>query len=131
MTAIIQGAIAARKEGIDARPEIMIPLVGTIREMELSEELVRKVANKHISESGVDLPYKVGTMIETPRGAIIAGQLAAKSEFFSFGTNDLTQMTFGYSRDDIGKFLNGYLEKGILMHDPFQVFAPIVRNFVY
>ncbi|HPE68088.1 MAG TPA: pyruvate, phosphate dikinase [Thermotogota bacterium] len=118
--AIIGAAIDLKKEGVDARPEIMIPLVGHQNELKMLEKIVKEEADRMIKEAGVDLPYLVGTMIEVPRGALTADEVAQYAEFFSFGTNDLTQMTFGFSRDDAGKFLKDYLEKGILEFDPFK-----------
>ncbi len=119
--AIIGAAIELKKEeGIDVEPEIMIPLVGHVNEIKYLKGIIKEVADKMIEESGVDLKYKIGTMIEVPRAAVTADQIAQEAEFFSFGTNDLTQMTFAFSRDDIGKFLPEYLEKKILDHDPFK-----------
>jgi len=119
--AIIGAVIELKKEeDIDVIPEIMIPLVGHINELKYVKKVVTETADALIKESGIDLTYKVGTMIEIPRAAITADQIAQEAEFFSFGTNDLTQMTFGFSRDDVGKFLPEYLEKGILEHDPFK-----------
>ncbi|MDK2885463.1 MAG: pyruvate, orthophosphate dikinase [Thermosipho sp. (in: thermotogales)] len=119
--AIIGAAIELKKEeGIDVIPEIMIPLVGHLNELKYVKKVVTETADALIKESGVELTYKVGTMIEIPRAALTADQIAQEAEFFSFGTNDLTQMTFGFSRDDVGKFLPEYLEKGILEHDPFK-----------
>ncbi|MEL7499405.1 MAG: pyruvate, phosphate dikinase [Planctomycetota bacterium] len=117
--AIIEAACAVAKQGIDVMPEIMIPLIGTKAELEYLEAIVRKVADEIISREGSDVKYLVGTMIEIPRAALTADQVAESAEFFSFGTNDLTQMTFGYSRDDIGTFLPDYLEKKMLEVDPF------------
>ncbi len=119
--AIIEAALNLKKKGIKAIPEIMIPLTGTFEEMKMQEKIVRDTAEKVIAERKEKIDYLVGTMIEIPRAALIADRIAESAEFFSFGTNDLTQMTFGYSRDDAGKFLPVYLEKGILKHDPFQV----------
>ena len=119
--AIIGAAIALKKRGVTAKPEIMIPLTGTLAEMKMQEEIVRDTAKKVIEETGETIDYLVGTMIEIPRAALTADEIAQSAEFFSFGTNDLTQMTFGYSRDDAGKFLPIYIEKGILKHDPFEV----------
>ena len=119
--AIIEAAINLKGKGTNAIPEIMIPLTGTLEEMKMQEDIVRKTVNKVFEERGDKVDYLVGTMVETPRAALVADQIAESAEFFSFGTNDLTQMTFGYSRDDAGKFLPVYLEKGILKHDPFQV----------
>jgi pyruvate, orthophosphate dikinase len=118
--AIFQAACEVKKKGIDARPEVMIPLVGTLKELELTTEMVRRVASEVIQAAGVDVPVIVGTMIEIPRAVLVADKLAAIAEFFSFGTNDLTQMTFGYSRDDAGTFLPDYIDKKILPKDPFE-----------
>ncbi len=119
--AIIEAALNCKAKGIDAKPEIMVPLIGTIEEFKLQETIIRATADKVFEEKGAKCEYMVGTMIEIPRAALTADQVAEAAEFFSFGTNDLTQMTFGYSRDDAGKFLPVYLEKGILKVDPFQV----------
>ncbi len=119
--AIIEAALNLKKRGVNALPEIMIPLTGTLKEMKMQEEIVRNTAEKVFAEKKDRIDYLVGTMIEVPRAAITADEIAESAEFFSFGTNDLTQMTFGYSRDDAGKFLPVYLQKGILKHDPFQV----------
>jgi pyruvate,orthophosphate dikinase len=119
--AILQAAITLKKRGIDARPEIMVPLTSTDAEMKMQEVLIRETAKKVFEEMGSEVSFEVGTMIEIPRATIIADKLAQTAEFFSVGTNDLTQMTFGFSRDDIGKFLPIYLDKGILKHDPFQI----------
>ncbi|MEW5299832.1 MAG: hypothetical protein WDW36_002807 [Sanguina aurantia] len=119
--AIFEAAVNSTKAGIEVHPEIMVPLVGGHAELANQEQLIRQVATEVFAEGGVSVPYKVGTMIEVPRAALMAGSIAATAEFFSFGTNDLTQMTYGYSRDDVGKFLPVYLEKGILQYDPFQV----------
>lgn len=119
--AIIEAAMNLQEKGIDARPEIMIPLIGTADEFKLQESIVREVAEQIFAERGKKTDYMVGTMIEIPRAALTADLVAKNAEFFSFGTNDLTQMTFGYSRDDAGKFLPVYLEKGLLKEDPFQV----------
>jgi len=118
--AVIKAAIDLKKEGLNPIPEIMIPLVGMESELETLRELVTTEADKLIKESGVDLEYHVGTMIEVPRGALTADEVAKHADFFSFGTNDLTQMTFGFSRDDAGKFIKEYLERGILEFDPFK-----------
>ena len=118
--AIIEAALNLKAKGINAHPEIMIPLIGTLKEFELQEKIVRETANKVFEEKNDKIDYKVGTMIEIPRAALTADKIASKAEFFSFGTNDLTQMTFGYSRDDAGKFLPVYIDKGILKVDPFQ-----------
>jgi pyruvate,orthophosphate dikinase len=98
----------------------MIPLVGEVKELKYVKDIVVRIADEIIAKSGLDLKYMVGTMIEIPRAALLADEIATEAEFFSFGTNDLTQMTFGYSRDDAGKFLPVYLEKNILKVDPFQ-----------
>lgn len=119
--AIIQAAVAQTKAGVIVRPDIMIPLIGTTAELELSEKMARATAQSVMDDAGVTVEYKVGTMIEIPRAALLADKIAETAEFFSFGTNDLTQMTFGYSRDDIGKFIKGYLDKKILPYDPFIV----------
>ena len=120
--AIIGAAIQLRKEGKNPMPEIMVPLVGKHYEFEQQEEIIRATAAKLFEEEGVEpFEFKVGTMIEIPRAALTADAVAARAEYFSFGTNDLTQMTFGYSRDDIASFLPVYLEKKILKVDPFQV----------
>ncbi len=119
--AIMEAACAVARRGVRVSPEIMIPLTGTMAEMRLTGDMTRRVADRVIADTGVTVPYTVGTMIEVPRASLVAGQLAEVAEFFSFGTNDLTQMTFGYSRDDIGKFLPFYLEKKLLPADPFAV----------
>ena len=118
--AIIEAACDLKKEGLDPKPEIMVPLIGTVKELKLQEDIIRSVASKVMEEKGVEVDYMVGTMIEIPRAALTANEVAEVAEFFSFGTNDLTQMTFGYSRDDAAKFLPIYIEKGILKQDPFQ-----------
>ncbi|MNQ93038.1 Pyruvate, phosphate dikinase [compost metagenome] len=119
--AIIEATLNLKKAAIKTFPEIMIPLTGTPAEMEMQKKIVDQTAEQVFLEYGERIDYKVGTMIEVPRAALVADKIAHCAEFFSFGTNDLTQMTFGYSRDDAGKFLPFYLEKGILEHDPFQV----------
>jgi len=118
--AIFQAACDVKRDGVDARPEVMIPLVGTVGELQILTDMVRRVAAEIIKSSGVQIPVVVGTMIEIPRATLIADKLAETAEFFSFGTNDLTQMTFGYSRDDAGSFLPEYVEKKILPKDPFE-----------
>ncbi|MBE6042881.1 MAG: pyruvate, phosphate dikinase [Clostridium thermopalmarium] len=119
--AVIEAAIHVKKEkGYDIVPEIMIPLVGEAKELKYVKDIVVKIADEIIAKSGVDLKYLVGTMIEVPRAAVTADEIAKEADFFSFGTNDLTQMTFGFSRDDSGKFLNSYYEKNIYEFDPFQ-----------
>ena len=118
--AIIEAAICVKKgKGYDVKPEIMIPLVGEIKELKYVKDLIVKEATSIIEESGIDLEYKIGTMIEIPRAAITADEIAKEAEFFSFGTNDLTQMTFGFSRDDAGNFLKDYYDKKIYEQDPF------------
>ncbi|MDG5799789.1 pyruvate, phosphate dikinase [Marinilabiliaceae bacterium ANBcel2] len=119
--AIIEAALNLKAKGVDARPEIMVPLIGTCKEFQLQAEIIHTTAKKVFEEKGDTIDYLVGTMIEIPRAALTAGDVAKEADFFSFGTNDLTQMTFGYSRDDAGTFLPIYLEKGILKEDPFQV----------
>jgi pyruvate, orthophosphate dikinase len=119
--AIIEAALNLKARGIEAKPEIMIPLTGTLAEMQLQEQIVRDTIKVIFAERKDEIHHLVGTMIEVPRAALVADQIATSAEFFSFGTNDLTQMTFGYSRDDAGKFLPVYIEKGILKRDPFEV----------
>ena len=118
--AIFEATASLVKEGIKAMPEVMIPLVGSHSEYENQEKIVRDAADRVVNETGVDFKYLVGTMIELPRACLTADKIAQKAEFFSFGTNDLTQTTYGFSRDDIGGFLPDYLENNILDHDPFQ-----------
>lgn len=120
-TAILEAALNLKKEGISITPEIMVPLVGLVSEFEEQEKIIRNTARKVFDKRKDQVPYMVGTMIEVPRAALTAEHIAERAEFFSFGTNDLTQMTFGYSRDDAGKFLKVYLEKGLLKEDPFEV----------
>src|SRR3989454_11061507 len=117
--AIIEAACRLNKEGVKIVPEIMIPLVGTLKELRDQKTVVDRVAADAMKEQGVKIKYLVGTMIEVPRGSIVADQIAQDAEFFSFGTNDLTQLTFGFSRDDVGKFLKIYQDKKILERDPF------------
>jgi len=119
--AIIEAALNLKARGITAKPEIMIPLVGKVEELKMQTEIVRSTTEKVFAERNMTIDYMVGTMIEVPRAALTADEIAEVAEFFSFGTNDLTQMTFGYSRDDAGKFLEVYKEKGILKVDPFEV----------
>lgn len=119
--AILSAAIDLKREGLDPHPEIMVPLTGILYEFEAQEDVIRKEAADLFKEEGIEIPFKVGTMIEIPRAALTADRIASRAEYFSFGTNDLTQMTFGYSRDDIASFLPTYLEKKILSVDPFQV----------
>jgi pyruvate,orthophosphate dikinase len=119
--AIMEAACTVAAEGAHVEPEIMIPLTGTVGEMQLTYEQTKKVADGIVAEMGVPVRYLIGTMIEVPRAALIADKIAKIAEFFSFGTNDLTQMTFGYSRDDVAKFLPEYLQKNLLPSDPFSV----------
>ncbi len=119
--AIMEAALNLKAKKVDAHPEIMVPLVGTLEEFKLQEKIIRETIEKVFKERNDRMDYKVGTMIEVPRAALTADLIAEKAEFFSFGTNDLTQMTFGYSRDDAGKFLPVYIKKGILKSDPFEV----------
>ena len=119
--AILGAAIDLKREGFDPHPEIMVPLTGILYEFEAQENVIRGEAAKLFEEEGMEIEFKVGTMIEIPRAALTADRIATRAEYFSFGTNDLTQMTFGYSRDDIASFLPVYLEKKILKVDPFQV----------
>ncbi len=119
--AILSAAIDLKREGLDPHPEIMVPLTGILYEFEAQEKVIRNEAAALFAEEGVEIPFKVGTMIEIPRAALTADRIASRAEYFSFGTNDLTQMTFGYSRDDIASFLPVYLDKKILKVDPFQV----------
>mmetsp|Transcript_26656 Transcript_26656/g.44671 ORF Transcript_26656/g.44671 Transcript_26656/m.44671 type:complete len:970 (-) Transcript_26656:323-3232(-) len=118
---IIEAACNVAKDGCVVQADIMVPLVGTVEEYLNQEKLIRRMAKTVFAEKGIEVPYRVGTMIEIPRAALMAGQIAEHAEFFSFGTNDLTQMTFGYSRDDVGKFVGDYMAKGILKADPFEV----------
>lgn len=119
--AIIEATLNLKAKGIISKPEIMVPLVGTLKEFEMQEQIIRNTAKTVFEERNDTIDYLVGTMIEIPRAALVADKIAQKADFFSFGTNDLTQMTFGYSRDDAGKFLPIYIEKGILKVDPFEV----------
>jgi len=117
--AIVEAACRQVKKGVKVFPEIMVPLVADVNEFKIVRELIVEVAEDAITKSGVDLNYKIGTMIELPRAAMTAGDIAKEADFFSFGTNDLTQTAFGLSRDDSGSFLNEYLDKGLLTRDPF------------
>jgi len=119
--AIIEAALNLKAKKINTHPEIMVPLTGTLAEMKMQEKIIRDTIAKVFEERGETIDFMVGTMIEIPRAALTADEIAKSAEFFSFGTNDLTQMTFGYSRDDAGKFLPTYIDKGILKNDPFQV----------
>jgi len=118
--AILQAAAVVKKRGIEVLPEIMIPLVGHVNELKTVQNDLEAEAKKVVAESGIDIPYMFGTMIEIPRACLVADKLAEYAQFFSFGTNDLTQMTFGYSRDDSGKFLQPYIAQKILAIDPFE-----------
>jgi pyruvate,orthophosphate dikinase len=117
--AILEAAAKCISEGLTVHPEIMIPLVGHVEELRRQKAIVDETAKKVMEEKGVHVPYRVGTMIEVPRGALTAAEIAEVADFFSFGTNDLTQTTFGFSRDDAGRFLTHYVEAGILPRDPF------------
>jgi len=119
--AIIEAAINVKEAGFDPKPEIMVPLIGTVEEFKMQADIINATAKKVFAEKGTKVEYLVGTMIEIPRAALTADIIGKEAEFFSFGTNDLTQMTYGYSRDDAGTFLPIYIEKGILKDDPFQV----------
>jgi pyruvate, orthophosphate dikinase len=119
--AILGAALELKKEGVETHPEIMVPLTGILYEFAAQEKVIRETAAQLFKEVGDSIDFKVGTMIEIPRAALTANRIASKAEFFSFGTNDLTQMTFGYSRDDIASFLPAYLDMKILKNDPFQV----------
>jgi pyruvate, orthophosphate dikinase len=119
--AIFEAAIRAKRRGIDVRPEIMIPLVSTLKEFEHQRQILEETARRTLGAMGEEVPYTIGTMIELPRAALTADEIASKAEFFSFGTNDLTQTTLGMSRDDAGRFLPSYVERGIYADDPFQV----------
>jgi pyruvate,orthophosphate dikinase len=117
--AIFEAACELKAKGIDVKPEVMVPLVGTVKEYELQRDIIVSVAEKVMAQKKVKVDYLVGTMIEIPRACITADEFASQAEFFSFGTNDLTQMTFGYSRDDAGIFLPEYVDRKILPTDPF------------
>src|SRR5207237_151410 len=117
--AIFEAAVAVAKEGVKVFPEVMIPLVGGPKEMAHQKKIIRRVAEEVFAEKERRVEYLVGTMIELPRACLVAPDIAAEAEFFSFGTNDLTQMTYGFSRDDIAKFLPSYVEAGIVKQDPF------------
>lgn len=119
--AIIEAALNVKARGIDVHPEIMVPLVGVVKELQMQADIINRTAQTVFAERGDTVPYKIGTMIEVPRAALVADQIATVADFFSFGTNDLTQMTFGYSRDDAPKFLKFYKELGIIKTDPFEV----------
>ena len=119
--AIIEAALACKQRGIDVHPEIMVPLVGSLKELQNQADVIHATAAKVFEEKGTSIRYKVGTMIEVPRAALTANEIATVADFFSFGTNDLTQMTFGFSRDDAPKFLKFYKEHGVIKTDPFEV----------
>ncbi|MCB1933638.1 MAG: pyruvate, phosphate dikinase, partial [Candidatus Accumulibacter sp.] len=118
--AIIEAALNMRTKGFDVKAEIMVPLVGTVREFNAQAKVIRKTADAVFAERGEKIDYMVGTMIETPRAALVADSIGQQAEFFSFGTNDLTQMAMGFSRDDAGKFLPSYLKDGMYERDPFE-----------
>lgn len=119
--AILTAACELKKEGKNPKPEIMVPLIGILYEFKQQKEVILKTAKEVFEKEGIEVKFEIGTMIEVPRAALTADKIASEAEYFSFGTNDLTQMTFGYSRDDIASFLPVYLEKKILSVDPFQV----------
>jgi pyruvate,orthophosphate dikinase len=133
--AIFEATVELTRKGYKVKPEVMIPLVGIAKEFTILKEQVIKVADGIMKKENLKFDYKVGTMIEIPRACVIADKIAEEAEFFSFGTNDLTQMTFGFSRDDSGKFLPEYIEKGILEKDPFATLdregvGPLVKMAV-
>ena len=119
--AIMEAALELKKEGIQAVPEIMVPLTGIVYEFKAQKEIIEKTIQEVFAENNDSVEYKIGTMIEIPRASLTAHKIAEEADFFSFGTNDLTQLTFGYSRDDVAKFLPMYIDKGILKQDPFAV----------
>jgi pyruvate,orthophosphate dikinase len=119
--AILEAAVRAMRRGIVVKPEIMIPLVSTVKEFENQRAIIENVAERVLGGMGEKIPYLIGTMIELPRAALTAAKIAESAEFFSFGTNDLTQTTLGLSRDDAGRFLPSYIDRGILADDPFQI----------
>jgi len=119
--AIFEAAVAVAKDGVKVFPEVMIPLTATLKEMVNQADIVKRVAEEVFAEKERKVDYLVGTMIELPRAALVAGEIAQEAQFFSFGTNDLTQTTFGFSRDDVNKILPTYIEEGILKQDPFAV----------
>jgi pyruvate,orthophosphate dikinase len=122
--AIFQAVCDCKKKGIEVKPEVMIPLVGDVKELEVEKEIVDRVAGEVFAKRGVKVDYLVGTMIELPAAALSAGEIAQQAQFFSFGTNDLTQTTFGISRDDCGKIINAYVKRKIWPADPFAVLDP-------
>ena len=119
--AILSAACELKKEGKNPMPEIMVPLIGTLYELKQQKEVIQATAKEVFAAEGIEVEFEIGTMIEIPRAALTADRIATEAQYFSFGTNDLTQMTFGYSRDDIASFLPVYLDKKILKVDPFQV----------
>jgi pyruvate,orthophosphate dikinase len=118
--AVFEAAVRAKRRGIDVHPEIMVPLVSTVEEFSHQRAILESVAEQVLGGMGEEVDYTIGTMIELPRAALTADEIAAEADFFSFGTNDLTQTTLGLSRDDAGRFLPGYIERGIFAADPFQ-----------
>ena len=123
--AIIEAACELRKQGVKAMPEIMLPLIGERREFDILAAQIREVADAVFKERGIKVAYTIGTMIEVPRACVVADQIGEVAEFFSFGTNDLTQMTYGISRDDSGKFLPDYIRTGVYKKDPFAELDPV------
>jgi len=119
--AIMEAALELKSEGVKAMPEIMVPLTGIVYEFKAQKEVIEQTIRKVFAEKNDTIEYQIGTMIEIPRACLTADSIAKEADFFSFGTNDLTQMTFGYSRDDVAKFLPMYIDKGFLKHDPFAV----------
>ena len=119
--AIFEAAALASREGHDVRPEVMVPLVADVEELNRQKHLISRVATEVMAETGTSIAFLIGTMIELPRAALMAGEIARAADFFSFGTNDLTQTAFGLSRDDAASFLPHYIETGVLADDPFQV----------
>ena len=118
--AIFEAAVRAKRRGIEVHPEIMVPLVGNVKELENQRAVLEDAARQTLVAMGEEIPYTIGTMIELPRAALTADEIATSADFFSFGTNDLTQTTLGLSRDDAGRFLPAYIERGIFPEDPFQ-----------
>ena len=118
--AVLEAAINVTKEGKNVKPEIMVPLVGDVSELRFVKKLILEEAEVVFKEQGITIPYKIGTMIEIPRATINSDEIAREADFFSYGTNDLTQMTYGFSRDDASKFLKDYYDKKIFINDPFE-----------
>ncbi|MBA7684309.1 Pyruvate, phosphate dikinase [subsurface metagenome] len=118
--AIFEAAVNITKEGVKVIPKVMIPLSGFSEEVRNQKDIIKKVAEEVLEKSGVEIEYQIGTMIELPRAALTAYEIAKEAEFFSYGTNDLTQTTLGFSRDDVGKYIPDHIEKGIISNDPFQ-----------